>query len=232
MQWCVDRIKKATVVDDIIVATTTNPADIAIIEFCKKINCKTFMGSENDVLDRVYQAAKKHKADYIIEITADCPFIDPSHIDIITQQVRKNNLLYGCNIYPRTWPDGFDIQVYPFKTLKAINKIVERPTHRAHGGWNIINNWDKITKHFFFGNSSMFNLSCPLRPGIQKNKLRDYTRLECTLDTPADLKNLINIEKYLRKQSKIDSFTAFDIIEYLEKIDYKQTTKRKTPGDG
>ena len=77
----IERIRQAATVDDIIIATTDKPEDIAIVEVAEKCKTKVFRGSENDVLDRYYQAAKKYDVENIIRITSDCPLVDPHVID-------------------------------------------------------------------------------------------------------------------------------------------------------
>ncbi|GAI08975.1 unnamed protein product, partial [marine sediment metagenome] len=64
-----------------IIAATTNKEDDAIEEFGRKYSFKVYRGSENDIADRFYQAAKINKADVIIRVWGDCPFVDPELID-------------------------------------------------------------------------------------------------------------------------------------------------------
>jgi spore coat polysaccharide biosynthesis protein SpsF (cytidylyltransferase family) len=64
-------------IDQIIIATTTNPVDVDIISFAKKSNVPFYVGSEHDVLDRFYQTAKHFGVSVIVRITPDCPLIDP-----------------------------------------------------------------------------------------------------------------------------------------------------------
>ena len=75
--WVVHRVRQSRYVDEIVIATTTNPRDDAIATLCETENWSVFRGSEDDVLDRYYQAAQTHDADVIIRITSDCPLIDP-----------------------------------------------------------------------------------------------------------------------------------------------------------
>ena len=53
LYWHVERVKKARLLDDVIIATTTNPKDDEIVRFCEKYNYKYFRGREDDVLDRI-----------------------------------------------------------------------------------------------------------------------------------------------------------------------------------
>ena len=76
------------------------------------------MGSENDVLDRFYSAANKYKADAIVRICGDCPFVDPNVIDKIVSIFKEKNYDYVSNTIDPTFPDGLDVEIFSFKILK------------------------------------------------------------------------------------------------------------------
>ena len=75
------RTSRATTVSETIFATTTDPTDDPVAEYCDFSGIPFTRGSLYDVLDRYYQTAKQAKADYVVRITADCPVIDPALID-------------------------------------------------------------------------------------------------------------------------------------------------------
>src|SRR5690349_472668 len=77
----IERIRKAKTVDQVVVITTTKPEDDPIVELCKQHNVDVFRGSELDLLDRHYHAAKEYKADFVVKIPSDCPLSDPALID-------------------------------------------------------------------------------------------------------------------------------------------------------
>ena len=81
-------------IDDVVIATTVSREDDIIEKFCIKNKIKLFRGSENDVLDRYYQCAKKYNADIIVRITSDCPLIDPDLIDQCISTFEKNHYSY------------------------------------------------------------------------------------------------------------------------------------------
>jgi spore coat polysaccharide biosynthesis protein SpsF len=77
----VERTRRSSLVSQVVVATTTDPSDDALVEFCREWGYPCYRGSLHDVLDRYYQAAKAYQADVILRITSDCPVIDPGLID-------------------------------------------------------------------------------------------------------------------------------------------------------
>ena len=116
------RLKRSQKIKDVIIATTKKREDNEIVKFCKNNSIKYFRGSENNVLNRYYQTAKKFNIKNIIRITADCPFIDPTILDKMIIEFKKKKLDYLSNTYPEpsTYPDGMDIEIFKsiFKTSK------------------------------------------------------------------------------------------------------------------
>ena len=74
--FLIDRLKKSSLIDEIVVATTENKSDDQLVEYLKKIQIRSFRGSENNVLKRVYEASVFFKSDIVTFITGDCPLID------------------------------------------------------------------------------------------------------------------------------------------------------------
>src|SRR6266705_2329318 len=82
-------LKESSLIDKIVVVTTTNYQDDLLVEYLKKNDFACFRGSENDVLQRYVLAAEKYNADLIVRITADCPLIDPQVVNkVIEKAVR------------------------------------------------------------------------------------------------------------------------------------------------
>jgi spore coat polysaccharide biosynthesis protein SpsF len=128
--------------DNVIIATTTNPSDKIIIDFCKRNNYSYFSGSEFDVLDRYYQCAKKFNLDPIIRITSDCPLIDPNVIDMTINEFNQNKYDYVSNnieFNNGKWidsacnfPQGMTVEVSSFNALEIAWKDSKKPSEREH----------------------------------------------------------------------------------------------------
>ena len=80
------RLSKATLIDQIVVATSIDDRNKVLVDHVQKIGYACEQGSENDVMDRYIQAGKKYQADIIIRITGDCPLVDPALVDECVQQ--------------------------------------------------------------------------------------------------------------------------------------------------
>ena len=118
LQIHLERLSKCKSISDIIVATTNKDEDKVIYENSLCLGFKAFKGSENDVLDRFYQAVKNKKPEWIVRVTSDCPLIDPVLIDKVVKFVHDNKKDYGSNILIENFPDGQDIEVFKFSVLE------------------------------------------------------------------------------------------------------------------
>jgi glutamate-1-semialdehyde 2,1-aminomutase/spore coat polysaccharide biosynthesis protein SpsF len=133
MLWHVfNRVRHARLVNEIIIATTANPADQAIVQFAEAHKIPVFQGSEEDVLDRFYQAACTYHADVIVRVTSDCPLIDPRLIDKVIDVYLKSNYDYVSNTLRYTYPDGLDTEVFSFAALERAWREAQWPTEREH----------------------------------------------------------------------------------------------------
>ena len=133
MIWqVVNRVRMARTVDNVTVATSTESSDRAVADFCAKEGIPCFRGSETDVLDRFYQAAKVFKADAIVRITADCPLVDPQVVDKVVSTYLQDGYDYVTNTMRYTYPDGLDVEVFSFSALEASWQEAHLPAEREH----------------------------------------------------------------------------------------------------
>ena len=169
------RLSKSKYISKIIVACSKNQKDKIILDICKKLRVNYFAGSENDVLDRFYKAAKKYNGANIVRITADCPLLDYKIVDDVISNFFLKKVDYASNTHPPTFPDGLDVEVFKFSALKEAYIKTRQSTEREHVTPFIIN-----SKKF-----KKFNL----------NNYKDYSFLRLTLDEKDDfilIKKIIN----------------------------------------
>lgn len=132
LQIHLDRLIKCKNISEIIVATTINLNDKIIVDFCQEHNFQYFRGSENDVLDRYYNAVKDLNFDYIVRVTSDCPLIDSILVDKVIQSVIDSGVDYGSNTMINTFPDGQDVEVFKFSALEKAWKESTLSSDREH----------------------------------------------------------------------------------------------------
>lgn len=165
----INRLKQAKNIDEIVIATTTKKEDDAIVDEAKRLNVKYFRGSERDVLSRYYYAAKENKADIVIRVTSDCPCIDYQILDNMIKKYLNNieNCDYMNNTIERTFPRGYDIEIFSFKCLKVAFEEAELDYEREH-----------VTP-YLYDSKNNFKVKC------YKNNI-DYSKYRLTLDTQED----------------------------------------------
>lgn len=128
----VRRLRRATKLDGIVLATSTAPADDAVAAFAKAEGVDLFRGSEDDVLERVVQAQRSQKSDIVVEITGDCTLLDPQIIDMGVETFLENDADVVCNVRKPSYPMGADVQVFRFSALEHVEKTITDPAVREH----------------------------------------------------------------------------------------------------
>lgn len=132
LDYVIDRLKFCKNIDDIILATTTDKKDDVLEKYAINKEINYFRGSEEDVLSRYYEAAKKYHADTVVRITSDCPLIDPEIVDEIIKKHIGNEADYTSNTIKRTYPRGLDTEVFNFNILEEAYKHANEKYHREH----------------------------------------------------------------------------------------------------
>jgi len=90
----VHRLKRSKLIEQIAIATSSNPLDDAIVEFGREHGVPVVRGPEDDVLGRFARAAEHLDADIIVRVNADAPFIDAGFIDHLIAAMMEQNADY------------------------------------------------------------------------------------------------------------------------------------------
>jgi glutamate-1-semialdehyde 2,1-aminomutase len=126
------RLARARKIDQIVLATSNDPSNQPLLEHVRRLGYAAYQGSETDVLDRYYQAAKAHKADVVVRVTGDCPLIDPKVVDSVIETFSAAGVDYTSNTNPPTYPDGLDTEVFSFSALEAAWSEAKSTHEREH----------------------------------------------------------------------------------------------------
>lgn len=113
------RLRAVPSIDEIVIATTINATDDPIVAFANAAGVSCFRGSEEDVLSRVIAAADSANAQILVEITGDCPVIDPGLVEQTIRMFFQHQVDYVSNSLVRSYPDGMDTQVMWLEALKS-----------------------------------------------------------------------------------------------------------------
>lgn len=194
LEWTAKRIRMAKLVDAVVVATTTNASDDLIADLCKQIDLPCYRGSEEDVLNRVANAARIMGADVVVQAGADCPLYDPDIIDQLISIYLNNEYDYVCNDYEEGFPVGVNIHVLSAETLYDVDKLATSAIDRENVVTYILDNPEKYI---------IYNLTVP--------KKLERPDLRVTLDYPEDLEFIRALVNKIGK----DTFTTNDIIKTI-----------------
>tara|TARA_X000000950_G_C13852742_1_gene635251 strand:+ start:799 stop:1536 length:738 start_codon:yes stop_codon:yes gene_type:complete len=197
--YMVNRVKQSNYIDSIVIATTTNTADTTIVEYAKSMEgIYSTRGSENDVMGRVIQAGKEYNADIIVELTGDCPMIDPNIIDKAINLFLNYEVEYVSNVDIRSYPDGMDVQVMKLDTLIDSYKRTKSSLEREHVTLNIRRDKKRYRRIDMIAEDEVY-----------------WPDLGLTLDEDEDLKFLRLIVERLGKRA--EKATCNDIVKLLKK---------------
>ena len=198
LELLIERLKRATMLDQIVVATTNNLTDDVVEKLTNNLGIGCFRGSEDDVLSRVLGASHVFNADSIVEITGDCPLIDPFVVDRVIRKYNEKKFDYVSNNMKRTYPRGLDTQVFSTKVLEEVASRTQDPIDHEHVSLYIYEHPEIF---------SLFNVVSDLP--------KKYWDIRLTVDTGEDFQLIKAIYELL--YPKNPAFTLGDIIDLLEK---------------
>ncbi|HET9308929.1 MAG TPA: glycosyltransferase family protein [Candidatus Sulfotelmatobacter sp.] len=190
----VSRVRRARLIDDVLVATTDRPADDALVAECRKCSVAVSRGAQEDVLDRYYRAAQLVRAEIVVRITSDCPLIEPEITDKTIAAFLDARPDYASNALQRTYPRGLDTEVMSLDALARAWKEAQKPHEREH-----------VTPYIYEHPEKFRTLSVPGNA--------DYSSHRWTLDTPEDLEFLRAI------YARLNNHTTFSWRQVLDVVD-------------
>ena len=191
------RLSKSKLIDDICISTSSNPSDNEIEKFANKYKIKIYRGSEENLVKRHLEAAKKFGGDILVRITADCPLVDPYIVDdVIKICLNDKTVDFGSNAKVKTYPIGLDVEVFPRTTLEKILPISEDPVF-----------YEYFISNYIYENPSLFKSE-----GIS---LKKANLLRWTLDFPEDYSFFKKVFSELYQDDEI--FHMKDVLNLLKK---------------
>jgi len=132
LEYQIERLRRVSLADELIVATTTSARDLSIVNICNHLEVPIFRGSEDDVLSRYYDAAKVYHLDTVVRVTADCPLIDPVIVDQVIRRFQEGAWDYVSNTLKRRYPRGMDTEVFAFEALQKSHQEAKAKPDREH----------------------------------------------------------------------------------------------------
>lgn len=184
------RLVRSGHIETIVLATGDSKENDILTEFVESLGYPVFRGSETDVLDRYYQAAKHYRPAEVVRVTGDCPLIDPTIVDSVIELFRESGADYASNIAPPTFPDGLDVEVFSFEALEIAHRETAICYDREH-----------VTP--FFRKDSRFKI-------VNLTSAEENSKERWTVDYPEDL---VVIERILNSFPSSMSFSWEEVMK-------------------
>lgn len=198
LELMIERLRRAPSLDGIVVATTANAADAPVAALAERLGVGVWRGSENDVLQRVLDAATHHGIDVIVETTGDCPLIDPAAVEDCIRVYRAAKVDYVSNVLERSYPVGMDTQVFATSILADVARRTNDPADREH------------VSLYIYRHPEIYSLrNAPAPPALARPDLA------LTLDTPEDYRLIGAVFETL--YPKNPAFTLADVLALLDR---------------
>lgn len=191
LEQVVNRVKKTSSIDEVIVATSDLTADDLIVKECERINVSYYRGSEQNVLKRYYDAAVHFDLDIIIRITSDCPCLDYDVLEKLIQFHLDSKNDYSSNSLKRTFPHGLDCEIFNFRVLKQAYDNAQEDFEFEH-----------VTTYIYKSHQDKFKIGC------LENVYGDFSDIRITLDTYEDYMAIAAVYDYLKKDFLLNDIIA------------------------
>jgi spore coat polysaccharide biosynthesis protein SpsF (cytidylyltransferase family) len=189
-----EQLKQVQKLDKIILATTTNKNDDSLAAYAAKQGVRYFRGSEQDVLERFYMAARHYKILHVMRVTGDCPLLDPEICDRVISTYLNKRVDF-VHTGP-TFAEGLDCEIFSFQALEEAYHNAKLKSEREHVTLYLHNHAKNFTT-------------------VTLENETDDGKYRFTLDEPEDFQVIKAIIEGLSSE-KTGSFTAEKVKSFLD----------------
>lgn len=196
MSWVLKRVCDAKELDQVVLATSTSRDDDQLVEAAANFKVMVVRGSQDDVLDRFVQASRESKADLVVRVCADNPFVAAEEIDRLVVAHKSGSFDYSCNHQQRLgnrYADGFGAEVLSTSLLNEISKLTTQTAHREH-----------VTS-YVWDNSAKFKIQAVMAPSDLA-----FPEIKLDIDSPEDLQKL---NEFVQKYAITTACSAAKIVQ-------------------
>jgi spore coat polysaccharide biosynthesis protein SpsF len=191
----VERLRRSRSISEVVIATSLSPDDEAVVREAERLRVAIFRGSESDVLDRYFQAARAFHVEAVVRITSDCPLIDAEVTENTVRAFLNEQPDYASNALERTYPRGLDTEVMSVDALTRAWRTAKQPYEREH-----------VTP-FMYEHPELFKV-------LSVTNDADFSSHRWTLDTAEDLEFVRAVYERFGNRS---NFTWRDVLDLVER---------------
>ncbi len=196
LQWVIERVQRSNKVDEVMVVTSIDKANLPILQLCAGLGVRVGVGSEEDVLDRFYQTARLLMPRYVVRVTGDCPCIDAGLVDDAISQM-ADDTDYCANTIVPTFADGLDFEVIKFSALERAWREADHAYEREHVTQYMIHHPELFRQ---------VNITSPIG---------DFSGERWTVDGPEDFAVVEEIYAHFLYFEKKEVFGYMEILDFL-----------------
>ena len=216
LERLVERVRRARNANTVVVATTVAPQDQVISDLCDRRGISVHRGSIEDITGRLLGASEGFDA--VVQITGDCPLVDPAHVDQALQLLMSSGADYASNGLNRnTFPLGMDVRCFTRAALEKTADLTSDPIDRIHGSY------------FIYRNPQIFKLV-----GWEAPAELCWPDLRVTVDEPVDYEVVRRIYETLYPTNP--AFTAQDVVALMRRkpdwVALNGAVQQKSPQQG
>jgi spore coat polysaccharide biosynthesis protein SpsF len=193
----IERAQAIRGVEKVVLAIPAGARDQPLLELARRCSIEAFAGSEDDVLDRYYQAVKAFNVNVIVRVTSDCPLLDPRVSELVLARFQQGDVDYACNTLPPTFPDGLDTEAFSLAALERAWREARLASEREH-----------VTA-YIWKNPTCFRLA-----NVTNDV--DLSALRWTVDEPPDLEFVRAVYHELHREGE-PPFGMKEVLALLER---------------
>lgn len=130
IEHMLNQVRHCRTIEQVMVATSVNPSDDPLAEFLKGKGVAVFRGSEDDVLERFYLAARSVSPRAVVRLTGDCPLVDPLICDDLVRTYLSNDVDFVHTA--ATYAEGADCEILSFSALEKAHREARLKSEREH----------------------------------------------------------------------------------------------------
>ena len=196
LQRVIERIQMSRLIDEVMVITSIDKANLPILALCAELGIRVGVGSEDDVLDRYYQNARLLEPEYVIRVTGDCPLFDGKLLDEAIEQMTDETDY--CGMISEEFADGLDLEIVKFSALERSWKEARHTFEREH-----------VTQ-FIKRNPEFFDLM------DFKSPVGYFGEYRWTVDETEDYELVCKIYQHFLNEEKREDFGYREILRCME----------------
>ena len=211
------RVNAASCVDETVVATSTGKQDDIVKRYASREGATVFRGSENDVLGRMFGAARKTDADVVVRVTADCPLVAPEIIDAVVERLIETDAEYACTTIERTFPRGLGVDAFTMDSFESVEERSDEPHQREH------------VVPYYHEHNDRFDTEIVTSEDVYTDaRYQDRTDLRITLDEADDYEFFRRLYSEMEWDDIIDTRRAIDYIDEHDLDQINSSVQQKT----